>query len=332
MGLRKNMHLTHLELSWNPLDPAGGQALLEQMSANTTLFDCQLTGCGISDETLYGIAQTLHRNRKAKGAALQAGPFQANIDSCRPAGASAGGIGGPWAESQFVECIGGDRSIAAGGMPGNGGDEDIQARGARSKPTFSSQVVSSETTNDMMMRLAKFMQNPDTNPKDAALAQEMYEYLEKAQKQLIRDRDLVEGIHRHLTAVSESFRDRELRSRDHCAAGQNELLELNREMLSVRGILERRSQDLSLIREQNGQMARDHQEDERQMTEDEALQKNKLAEIMAEKRELEKRLTSLQESCQKQETDNAEMRKRAGRLREGVTLLHLPGQAGPFPE
>jgi hypothetical protein len=326
--LRKNRYLTHLELSWNPLSPAGGQVLLEQLQANTTLFDCQLTGCGISDETLLGIAEILHRNRKGKGADLQAGPYQAVMDSQAPAGAMAVGLGGPWAESQFVECIGGDRSIAEAGVPGDGGDEDIIARA--DKATFSKFIVSSETTNEMMMRLAKFMQSPSTTSKDAALAQEMYDYLDKAQKQLICDRDGIEGIHRHLTAVSESFRDRELRSRDRLAVGQDELMELNKEIISIRGILERRSQDLALIREQNSQMQRDRMDDERQAREEEVMNKSKIAEIMVKKRELEKRLASLEDLSQKQEADNIEFRKRADRLRQGVTLLHLPGRAGPL--
>lgn len=78
--LSGNEHLTHLELSWNPLDPAGGQVLLEHLRRNTTLFDCQLSGCNIPQETLLHIAELLLRNRRANGADLAAGPFMATID------------------------------------------------------------------------------------------------------------------------------------------------------------------------------------------------------------------------------------------------------------
>lgn len=330
--LRSNNTLSHLELSWNPLDTPGGQVLCMNMQVNTTLFDCQLTGCGISDETLMSIAQLLLRNRKAKKADMQAGPFQALADDNEAAlapGAASVGIGGALAQSQFIASTGGNRPVAS--AEGDGADqEDLVAR--KAGKVFSNFLISSETTNGMMMRLAKFMQNPTTSAKDAALSQEMYDYLNKAQAQLLRDRDQVEGIHKHLEALSSGFRDRELRSRDSIAAGQDELMEVNREILAIRGIMERRSQDLALIREQNAQMHRDRLDDERQVTAEEALQRNRMSEIIAEKRELEKRLASVLESCQKQETDRAEMRKRADRLRQGVTLLHQPGRAGPFPE
>jgi len=314
-----------LDLSWNPLDPVAGQVLLENLQVNTTLFDCQLTGCGISDETLLSIAQVLHRNRKAKGAERQIGPFEACGAGGEPSGQVGirpplDSIGGPFVESQFKACMGG------------GINEEIVSRPAQDQAKHSNFLVSNETTNELMMKVAKFITNPSTSPKDAALAQEMYDYLDKAQKQLIQDRDQVEGVHQHLAAVGMSFRDRELRSRDSIAAGQDQLLELKQEILGIRGILERRSEDLGLIREQNAQMQRDHHEDQQQATNEEALQRNKLAEIMAEKRELEKRLASLEDSCRKQDADNAERRSRMGRLRQGVTLLHLPGRAGPFPE
>jgi len=329
--LRFNSHLSHLDLSWNPFDPAGGQVLFEYLQVNTTLFDFQLTGCGIADETLLMIAQILHRNRKAKGADLLAGPYQASVDGQAPRG---GGIGGPLAESQYVECTGGREapSESMAGIPADGSDQDLVARSARNKAVFSNFVISNETTNNMMMRLAKCMQNPSTSAKDAALAQEMYDYLDAAQKLLIQNRDQVEGIHTHLTALSASFRDRELRSRDKIGAGQDELLEVNRDILNIRGIMERRSQDLALIREQNAQMHRDHVDDQNQAREEEVLQRSKISEIMAEKRELEKRLAVLNETCRKQEVDRAEARARADRLRQGVTLLHQPGRAGPFPE
>lgn len=329
--LRANTHLSHLELSWNPLDLTGGQELLENLQANTTLFDCQLTGCGISDETLLSIAQILHRNRKVKGAALSAGPFQACAEWAgdgqgpRAPGAVSAGVGGPLAESQFIACTRGHETCAFAGGPDDGSNEDLILRSTRSKASSSSCVVSSEATNAVMMRLAKYMQDPNVKATDAAHAQEMYDYLDKAQKQLIRDRAGVEAIHTHLKALSDGFRDRELRSRDTIGAGQAELMDVNKDILGIRGIFERRSQDLALMREQNDQMQRDHHDDEQQAMQEEAEQMNRLAELKADKKELEKRLASLEESQQKQDALNAGMRKGARRLHQGVTLLHHSG-------
>merc|ERR1719443_431488 len=180
------------------------------------------------------------------------GPYEVACEGRGPPGSAAVGVGGPLAESQFKACMGG------------GPSEDVVSRQAEDKVKSSNFIVSNETTNELMMRIAKFITDPSSSPKDAALAQEMYDYMDKAQKQLIQDRDAVEGIHQHLTALSMSFRDRELRSRDSITAGQDQLLELKQEILGIRGILERRSQDLGLIREQNAQMQRDHHDDEEQ--------------------------------------------------------------------
>merc|ERR1719158_1388526 len=38
--LKSNTALTHLELAWNPLEPTGGQILLDHVNMNTTLVDC----------------------------------------------------------------------------------------------------------------------------------------------------------------------------------------------------------------------------------------------------------------------------------------------------
>merc|ERR1712232_460932 len=140
------------------------------------------------------------------------------------------------------------------------------------------------------MRLCKFINSPSTTEKDAALAHQMYLHIDKAQKQLIQDRNQVENIHLHLTAVSESFRDREIRSRDSLADGHHQLAEVKKETLTFRNMLERCSGELGINREMNAQTLRDRNDDKEQAAAEEALAKNKLAEIVAEKRELEKRL------------------------------------------
>merc|ERR1712107_543655 len=140
--LRCNAHMTHLELSWNALEPEGGQVLFQNIRVNTTLFDCQLTGCRIADETLLAIAELLHRNRKAKGADLQAGPYQACVDWATGPQTSAllRGLGGPHATSQLIECCARDGLLATmGGQEAATKQEDV-ARAMCEDSAFSSMV------------------------------------------------------------------------------------------------------------------------------------------------------------------------------------------------
>ncbi|CAE8595672.1 unnamed protein product, partial [Polarella glacialis] len=74
--LQGNQKLSHLELSWNSLGPSAGQVLLDNIRATSGLFDCQLTGCRLAEETLLDIAQFLLRNRKVHSADLLAGPYK----------------------------------------------------------------------------------------------------------------------------------------------------------------------------------------------------------------------------------------------------------------
>jgi len=322
--LRHNSYLSHLELSWNPLEIAGGQVLYESVQANTTLFDCQLTGCRVADETLLAIAELLLRNRKAKGADLQSGRYQACIDFDPTALRN---LGGQMTESQMLECR--NQAGVKTRLEEMATDLNIGADIPRELAP-NNLVVSNEATNDFMIQLTRYMNSSISNLKDSALAHEMYDYLDGAYKELAQDRGCIEGIHRHLTALSEGFRDRELRSRESISEGQNKLLEFNREIMTFRHMLERLSEELGVSRELNSQIWHDRQTAEEQASAEEGSLKNTLATIMAEKRELEKRLTSLQETCQKQEADNAEMRRRMTRLRQGVTLLHEPSEAGHF--
>lgn len=88
--LRGGCLITHAELSWNPIGVEAGEALYERLRTNTQLFDCQLTGCGLGEETLLKIAQLLLRNRKAHGVDLEAGPYR-----LRTGPALAAGVPGP---------------------------------------------------------------------------------------------------------------------------------------------------------------------------------------------------------------------------------------------
>merc|ERR1712217_247938 len=140
-------------------------------------------------------------------------------------------------------------------------------------------TVSSEATNEYMMRLAKYITNPDTPAKDVALAEELYQFLDLAQKQLLKERDQLENIHRHLLAVSEGFRDREMRVRRSIAEGYQKVKDMNHEINLLRGVLERSSSELGGIREQHAQMLLDRKKDEEQFDAEESEHKNRIATI-----------------------------------------------------
>lgn len=59
-----NRRLTHLDLSFNMLGASGGQQILDALFDNTTLVDCQMSGCRVPSDVLLGIAKRLERNRR----------------------------------------------------------------------------------------------------------------------------------------------------------------------------------------------------------------------------------------------------------------------------
>lgn len=294
--LRNNTTLTHLELSWNPIDLEGGQVLLEAMRYNTTLFDCQLTGCRIADETLLGIAQLLHRNRKAKGADMQAGPYRALID---PADTRGNVLEGDGVEIPYSAL-------------------------ERPRHPSSSMHVSETATYEFMSRLLKYQSAKNVSPKDSTLALELYHHLDKGHKELEMNRDVVEKMHKHLKAVGEGFRDRELRYRRNIAAGQQKLMEEKREVLELRGIMSRHSEELEFGRDMLAQNLSDVETERRAFEYDEAQFRSTISRTLSEQKELRSRLADLEERLRLAEKENAEMRSRTVRLRDGVTMLQPP--------
>mmetsp|Transcript_146504 Transcript_146504/g.255561 ORF Transcript_146504/g.255561 Transcript_146504/m.255561 type:complete len:442 (-) Transcript_146504:66-1391(-) len=294
--LKNNTIITHLELSWNPIDLDGGQVLLEAMRYNTTLFDCQLTGCRIADETLLGMAQLLHRNRKAKGADMQAGPYRALIDPADTRGNA---------------------------LLGDGVEVPYSAPDRLPHPS-SSMVVSATATYEFMSRLLKYQGAKNVSSKDSTLALELYHHLDKGHKELEMDREIVENMHKHMKAVGEGFRDRELRYRRNIAAAQRKLMEEKREVQELRGIMSRRSEELGLGRDLHAQMLKDRDSDQRNFEYEEGVLKHTLSGILSDQKELTQRLADLKERLRLAEKENAEMRSRTVRLRDGVTMLDPP--------
>eukprot|EP00439_Symbiodinium_sp_Y106_P039773 s5420_g4.t2 len=74
--LEGNGALSHLELSWNPLGASAGQVLLKSIRSTSGLFDCQLSGCRLADETMQEIAELMLRNRRAHGQSTSVGPYK----------------------------------------------------------------------------------------------------------------------------------------------------------------------------------------------------------------------------------------------------------------
>mmetsp|Transcript_19877 Transcript_19877/g.40416 ORF Transcript_19877/g.40416 Transcript_19877/m.40416 type:complete len:416 (-) Transcript_19877:123-1370(-) len=281
--LQSNSHLTHLELSWNPLDPAGGQVLLEHVTANTTLFDCQLTGCSIAAETLMAIANVLLRNRKAKGADMQAGPYR------------------------------GLRSER---------DEDGRCHG-EAMAECSPKPDWQRTKELMdRLRLVQAAGDGRADGADAsAWAQELHEHLERYQGELDRESRRCGEIHQRTDLAITGFQDRELRYRSDIAAAREKVKEYRIEAEELRGIRLRQSQELEVLQEACGD-ARESLERSRQHHElEEARSKTGLATVEADRRELAEHLEGLQLQSLQKDRDIEQLRLRAEKVRSGVIIL-----------
>lgn len=298
--LQNNTHLTHLELSWNALDPAGGQVLLDHVSQNTSLFDCQLTGCKVADETLLGIAQLLHRNRRAKGAEMQAGPYRCTLD--RNPGRST--------LSQILDQTGLH-------LPQDG-HHHITASSLKNK------VVAKQRTEELISMLIDWR---DTHREhglgaDTSHVQELIDCLEGKQREVENQRDEAEKVRERTALLIQGSHDREMRYRGDIATAQDKLRGYALEHEELKAILNRQGEELSLWRETLDQVTRDLEQTKRSTEAEEGRLKNDLAIVEAERRELDEHMKHLKERSQQRERENAQLRAKVEQVREGVVTLH----------
>jgi hypothetical protein len=292
--LRSNTTITHMELSWNPFEPAGGQLLLDGLQMNSTLFDCQLTGCRLAQDTLLDMARLLHRNRRAGGGKLQAGPYVCSVQA--EAATSSG----------FTDE--GDRG-------GNGTQQELP------RGELTNLIVSGERTREFMDRLSARRLAPGRlGPQDSVRIQEFVELLESNQKELDCQREATEEVREHTRLVMEGFQSRELRYRGDIAAAQDRLLECKKEKQELQAILNRMSDTLSLEREICDQAKLDLKVARGRAEAEEARSKNDLATVTYEQKELQEHLGHLQEKSRRQDEELGRLRSKTGRLREGVAM------------
>jgi len=294
--LQGNSSLTHLELSWNPLTPAGGQCLLDHLTMNTMLFDCQLTGCQVAEETLLAIAQLLLRNRKSKGADMQAGPY-------RGLRGSADGRNSGLPTRELEECP-------------RGAEPDATARSH-------GMVVSMHHTRELVDRLlvwraARRAQQPGQG---SECTQEFLELLDRLQRELEQHQEAGQAVRKRTELAIQGFQDREMRYRGDMAAAQDRLLGFANEQKDLRAILDRRAQELALLREATNEAKQSLKNDRQRYEAEEARAKNDLATVTAERAEVAEVLKGLEEHSARQEQENIQLRRRAENLRADVVVL-----------
>mmetsp|Transcript_37048 Transcript_37048/g.85558 ORF Transcript_37048/g.85558 Transcript_37048/m.85558 type:complete len:425 (+) Transcript_37048:108-1382(+) len=293
--LKHNKCLSHLDLSWNELQPAGGQVLLEAIRRdNSTLFDCQLTGCHLAEQTLEHIAAALHRNRRAKEAVLKAGPYEMHLED------------------------GWDR-------PTDGDFVPVPPVPFQDLGPLSGVAASQGRTAEHLARLDARMSVAagKTSLAGARKAHELRGLLQAASEDLQQEQRMQEEAREHLQLLSQSFTDRELRYRRSMALIQEQLLEFGAEERTLQGIRSRLAEDLRLQREICSR-ASDQLEIERQQHDvDEARARGHLQHIQFDCQALQKRLEELTDKAEVQEEQVERLREKTLRCREDL-ILHQP--------
>lgn len=298
--LQENRYLTHLELSWNPLGPAGAGVLAEHLRRNSTLLDCQLTGTGVAQETLVQIAELLHRNRIANKADMQAGPYRLT----RSAGLERGGGGGIFLH----------RALEAAAC------EDIGIASPTLIPA-TNMIVSDQRTNDLLVRLQHWRAGAGVPPDSSARAQEMYEYLHNAMQSLQAEKTEIGRIRERVDLLVQGFQQRELRYRNDIAAAHDRIMDYSKEQEELRAVANRIGDTLNLEREVADQAKWDWDKDKKQMEAEESRMKNVLSTVMLEQNEQRERLHRLEEECAQKDRENAKLRERVERLRGDIIVL-----------
>mmetsp|Transcript_65274 Transcript_65274/g.153684 ORF Transcript_65274/g.153684 Transcript_65274/m.153684 type:complete len:448 (+) Transcript_65274:27-1370(+) len=304
-----NGALSHLELSWNPLEASGGQALLTSIRCTSGLYDCQLTGCRFAEETLVEIAELLLRNRKAHKANMAAGPYK-----------------GSWitndAEMERYQSMDGLKRAMPPGSRSQGqaavANHDLRTTVANIPGNA---VVSEAKTEEMLQRLfdwrRKFLLESGGEGKIARV-QEFVEYLSKGRSEAKDVLQAADEIIRHTDLVVQGFQDRELRYRGNIAAARDQLLEYAQEYSKLQAALRRSMEDLGILREDLHAAKDDFQRFQRNSEDDEDRDRGQLALLSGERKELERKLSELKDRGTHLDFETSMLRKRAGQVRERV--------------
>lgn len=303
--LQGNAALSHLELSWNILEPSGGQVLRDSIRMTSGLFDCQLTGCRLSQDTLQDIAELLLRNRKAHQASMQAGPYK-----------------GSWVknttelnhEGQVPATPSGMRSqgqASAGNLPLRYAVANIPGNA----------VVSEEKTSEVIERLFelrhRFLPESSAGGKLAQI-HEFMEYLQRGQADAKEHRQAAEEVIHRTKLIMSGFEDRELRYRQKIAVDRDELLSYSQEYSKLQGNLRRSTEDLSILRE-DLDLAQDELKRFRQHCEEEEHRDySTFIAVTSDRKELERKLKELQDRGHHLEIETKMLRNRAEQVRERV--------------
>jgi hypothetical protein len=292
--LRHNESLTHLELSWNALEPGGGHSIWTGLQMNTTLFDCQLTSCQIAEETLAGIAELLYRNRKAKGADMQAGPYKALRLSDTPRRG----------RGTDVSHIG----------------ESVAARAV---------AVTPERTAELLKRLAawRIAKRNQGQPAETARVQELMGYLDQGQRELEEARRATEEVKEHTRLLAEGFQSREPRLRGDIAAAQDKLVDHENEMMSLRAVHRRLADELALHRDRGEQVKLDFERLQGFLEAEDRRLRMDLANVGREREELQEHCSSWQAKLALVEEEHAALRSKMDRAR-ALTLHSSDTQKG----
>mmetsp|Transcript_6156 Transcript_6156/g.10691 ORF Transcript_6156/g.10691 Transcript_6156/m.10691 type:complete len:425 (-) Transcript_6156:11-1285(-) len=293
--LKHNKCLSHLDLSWNELQPAGGQVLLEAIRReNSTLFDCQLTGCQLAEQTLQQIAEALHRNRRAKESTAKAGPYEIQLED------------------------GWDR-------PADGDFVPVPPVPFEELGPLSGVAVSKGRSAELLARLNARMSVSagKTSLAGARKAHELRSLLQSASEELQQEQGALEETRAHLQLLSESFLDRELRFRHSITLIQEQLLEFSAEERTLQGVRTRFAEDLKIQRETCSR-AEDQLEMERQQHEvDEARARSQLQHIQFDCQALRRRLEELTDKADEETQQVERLREKTLRCREDL-ILHQP--------
>jgi len=292
--LRSNTLLTHVEFSWMPLGPAGGQVLLDHIQQNTSLFDCQLTGCGLADDSLLRIAEVLKRNRAVKGADMQAGPYKVSVlEVTAVPRALPGDEGSPGAPLDAV-------------APADRGDV----------------AVTSARTEELRERLVRWRHErlQRTCPESTDDVFALLDQLEKAQAQLDEELQAVAEVRTHMECLTQGYQDRVQRYMQDVTDKQDRLLGYEKERKDLRGVRQRLADTLQLNREAADDAREALASMQRHRDAEEARLKTDLAIAIHDRKACEERLAELTEQADRQAVENAKLRARVAQLRMDIAI------------